>query len=134
MRVFITSWFANAITLYLVARLVPAITIVDLLPPGGGIITQKGLITVLVGSLILGILNACLYPLLKLISLPLTCLTLGLFSFVVTGVVFYLAVSFTPGMSVNGFWWAVLGGVLFGIINSIISGLLGVNRLENERE
>lgn len=132
MRVFITSWLANSITLYLVARLLPGITIDNLVPPGGGIITQQGLIHVLVGALILGALNSCVGPVLRLLSLPLTCLTLGLFSFIINGIVFNLGVWLTPGLTVKSFWWAVGGGTLFGIINSMVNGLLGVHKDQDE--
>lgn len=128
LRVFFASWLANAIALYIVARFIPGIRIENLVPEGGGFITATGIVSILIGSLVLSILNAVLRPVLNFLSLPLTCLTLGLFSFVITGVVFYLGAMFTPGMHVQGFGWAILGGVGFGILNSIISGLLGVKK------
>ncbi len=133
MRVLIVSWIVNAIALYLLARFLPGITIDNLVPPEGGFITQQGLIHVLVGALVLGVFNAVLKPILNFFSFPLTCLTLGLFSLVVTGFVFYLGVLITPGLHVANFWWAIIGGVLFGVLNSIIGGLLGVDK-ENEEE
>jgi putative membrane protein len=133
MRVLLASWFCNAVTLYILARLLPdKITVTNLTAGNTVFITQEGLITVLVGALILGVLNAVLKPLISLLSLPVTCLTLGLFSFVVTGIVFYIAVSLTPGMAVASFGWAILGGALFGFVNSMISGLLGVDKKRDE--
>ncbi|MCE1245251.1 MAG: phage holin family protein [Firmicutes bacterium] len=133
MRVLLASWFCNALTLYILGRLLPdKIIIKHLVPAGGGFISTEGLVTVLVGALILGILNAVLKPVISLLSLPVTCLTLGLFSFVVTGIVFYIAASITPGMAVANFWWAILGGALFGFLNSIISGLLGVDKKKED--
>jgi len=130
MRVFFASWCVNSLCLYILAR-VSVIKIHNLVPPDG-FITKHGLITILVGGLVIGLFNAVLKPVLSFLSLPLTCLTLGLFTFVVTGVVFYLTVVVTPGMEIINFWWAILGGVLFGIMNSLISGLLGIKKDEDK--
>lgn len=130
MKVFFASWFANAIALYILARFLPGINIDNLVPPGGGIITWAGFIHVMVGALILGFFNSVVKPILNIFALPLTCLTLGLFVFVVTGVVFYLGALLTPGLHVASFWWAIIGGVLFGILNSIIGGMLGAEEEE----
>lgn len=129
MKVFFASWLVNAFTLYIIARILPGINIANLAPPSG-FISQQGLITVLIGGLVIGFFNSFMGPILRLISLPLTCLTLGLFSFIISGLIFYLAVLLTPNMTVQSFWWAVAGGVLFGILNSILSGLFGVKEKE----
>jgi putative membrane protein len=128
MWIFLASWFANCLALYILARFLPGIKVDNLIPQDGGFITQQGFITLLIGSAILGFLNSCISPILKFLSIPLTCLTLGLFSFVITGLIFYIAAHVTPGMHVANFWWAMLGGVLFGVLNSMISGFLGVKK------
>jgi putative membrane protein len=128
MRLFIASWFVNSLALYLVARFLPGIRIQNLLPSDGGFITQQGLISVLLGGLIIGVFNAILFPILNFLSLPLRLLTLGLFSFIVSGTVFALASLFIPGMHIAGFWWAVGGSMLFGFLNSLMSGILGIGR------
>lgn len=133
MGVFFASWLVNMLCLYILARFVPGITI-DNLYTSGVFITQQGFFCVAIGGLIMGFFNSVIRPVLKFISFPLTCLTLGLFSFVVTGLVFYVAAMFIPGMHVANFWWAILGGVLFGILNSVISGLLGVDKDEDGRK
>ena len=125
MRIFILSWLANAVALYLVARFIPGISI-DNMVPADGLITSFGLKAILIGGLVMGILNAILRPLLAILTLPLSCLTLGLFYFVITGFVFFIGAKLTPGMHLSSFWMAILGSVLFGILNSIIGGLLGV--------
>ena len=131
MGVFLASWLINALTLYLLARFLPGITIDNLVPPNG-VITNSGLIAVLIGGLIMGFLNSVIKPILQLLSLPLTCLTLGLFTFVISGLVFSLAALFTPGMHVASFWWSIAGGVLFGILNSILSGIFGIKKQRKE--
>lgn len=127
MSYFITSWLINALSLYIVARILPGINIANLSNPTA-FITKQGLISCIIGGFILGLFNSCLKPILKFLALPLTCLTLGLFTFVITGFIFYLTSKLTPGMSVDSFWWAMGGGVVFGILNSLLSGLFGVHR------
>ena len=70
--------------------------------------------------LILGLLNAFVRPLLILLTLPITVLTLGLFLIVINVLIIMLAASFLPGVHIDGFWWALL----FGILLSILSGIL----------
>ncbi|MCD4783571.1 MAG: phage holin family protein [Candidatus Eremiobacteraeota bacterium] len=127
MQVFFASWLVSSITLYIIARILPGINIQHLYT-ANSLITTQGAITCIIGGLVMGVFNAVLKPILNFFSLPLTCLTLGLFSFVVTGIVFYLAAMVIPHMQVASIWWAILGGMLFGIINSLISGLLGIRR------
>lgn len=79
------------------------------------------------GGLILAILNVLIKPVLQLISLPVTILTLGFFSLVVNGIVFALAAVLTPNFSVAGLGSAILASILFSILNVIIGGALGEN-------
>ena len=130
MGVLFASWLVNAVTLYILARFLPGINIANLVPPDG-FITHAGMKTVLIGGLVIGIFNSIIRPVLKFLCIPLTCLTLGLFSFVISGIVFYLAVWLTPGMTVANFWWAIIGGVCFGVLNSVLSGLLGIKKDED---
>ena len=131
MRILLASWFANAVTLYILARFLPGINILNLYS-SNSFITNMGIKTVLIGGLVIGIFNTILRPVLKFLCIPLTCLTLGLFSFVISGAIFYLAVLLTPGMTVASFWWAIIGGVCFGILNSMLSGLLGISKDEEK--
>ncbi|MFP4497848.1 MAG: phage holin family protein [Vulcanimicrobiota bacterium] len=133
MKVLLSAWVVNFITLYIVARLIPGIEIENLVPHDGFITTQGATIC-LIGAAIIGIFNALLKPVLNFFSLPLTCLTLGLFTFVVTGFVFWLASLVTPGFTVHGFGSAILGGVIFGVLNSLIGGLLGVEKEEKKND
>lgn len=78
----------------------------------------------LVFAVVLGILNAILKPLLSFIGLPLTVMTLGLFSLVINAVVVMVAAYFVKGMEVEGFWWAMLFSIVLSFITSVLSGLL----------
>jgi len=71
----------------------------------------------LVGALVLGFVNAVIRPIMALLTLPLTIVTLGLFYLVVNGLAFALAALLVPGFSVEGFWWAVLGALCVSIIS-----------------
>lgn len=98
----------NAVALFAVVRLVPGISV-------------AGTGNLVISSLILGLLNAVLRPIISFFSLPVTILTLGLFTFVVNGIVFAIAAWVVPGFSVAGFGSAMLGALLFSIISFVLS-------------
>ncbi|HEU4793702.1 MAG TPA: phage holin family protein [Nitrolancea sp.] len=75
--------------------------------------------SIIIFAIILGLLNAVLRPLLQLITFPLSCLTLGLFAFVVNALVFYLAARLSVGVEMT-----VLGALIGSIAVSILTGLL----------
>ena len=66
--------------------------------------------TALIAALVLGLINTLIRPLLVLLTLPVTILTLGLFIFVINGLLFWAVGSFMPGFHVGGFWSGVLVG------------------------
>lgn len=76
----------------------------------------------LLGAAVLGFLNATLGAFLKLLTMPLNCLTLGLFSLIVNGAVLYLASQFEFGFAARGFWPSVAAAFII----SIVSGILGI--------
>jgi putative membrane protein len=76
--------------------------------------------TLVIASLILGFINAVVRPILTLLTLPITILTLGLFYLLVNGFTFFLASKVVPGFEVAGFWWAVLGALVMSVISSFI--------------
>jgi putative membrane protein len=76
--------------------------------------------TLAVAALILGFLNAVVRPILTILTLPITIVTLGLFYLLVNGFTFFLASKIVPGFEVAGFWWAVLGALLVSVISSFI--------------
>jgi len=70
-----------------------------------------------VAALVLGVVNAVIRPLLVLLTLPITVLTLGLFYLVINGAAFALAALVVPGFSVGGFGWAILGALLVSVFS-----------------
>ena len=85
------AWLINALALIAVAYLLPSITIASFW-------------SALSAALILGLVNAVIRPVLILLTLPVTVVTLGLFIFVINGLLFWLAGSFIDGFVVGGFW------------------------------
>ena len=78
----------------------------------------------LVAALVLGFINALIRPVLVLLTLPVTLLTLGLFIFVVNGLLFWFVGSFVRGFTVDGFWTAVFGAIVYSIISWALSALV----------
>ena len=107
---FLLVWLVNTLALVAVAYLMPSITI-----------TSFG--SALFAALVLGLVNAVIRPLLILLTLPATILTLGLFIFVINGLLFWLVGSFVPGFIVHGFWAGFVGAILFSIVSWLLSAL-----------
>jgi putative membrane protein len=76
--------------------------------------------TLAIAALILGFINAVVRPILTILTLPITIVTLGLFYLLVNGFTFFLASKIVPGFEVDGFWWAVLGALVMSVISSFI--------------
>ena len=75
-------------------------------------------------AIVLGLLNLIVRPILSLLSLPITILTLGLFSLVINALIILLADKFTEGINVDGFWWALIFSVALSVITSILEKIL----------
>jgi putative membrane protein len=101
----------NAIALYVTTLIVPGITF------------HGSLLTLFLAGLLLGVFNLIVRPIAMLIALPLVILTLGLFYFVLNGLLLWLAAAFLPGYSVNGLIPGILGALVMGIANWILHGL-----------
>jgi putative membrane protein len=104
-------WLINALALMAVAYLMPSITV-------------SSFAAALVAALVLGLINAVVRPLLILLTLPVTILTLGLFIFVLNGLLFWMVGSWLEGFGVGGFWAAVFGAILFSIVSWALSALV----------
>src|SRR5215831_10585389 len=77
----------------------------------------------LVAGAILGFVNAIVRPILFLLTLPLTLITLGLFIFVLNALCLALTAALVPGFTIDGFWWAVLGAFLVSVVSWILNGI-----------
>lgn len=96
----------NALGLLLIANYVPGITV-------------DSIYTAIIAAVILGILNAVLKPILIVLTLPITLVTLGLFALVINAALFLFAASFIEGFAVASFWYALLGSLLMSIVSTI---------------
>ena len=104
-------WLINALALMAVAYLMPSIQV-----------SSFG--AALVAALVLGLVNAVVRPILVLLTLPVTILTLGLFIFVLNGLLFWMVGSWLQGFEVAGFWPAVFGALLFSLVSWLLSALV----------
>jgi len=104
-------WLINALALMAVAYLLPGIAV-------------ESFVTALVAALVLGLVNAVIRPVLVLLTLPATVLTLGLFIFVINGLLFWFVGSFISGFVVAGFWWGVFGAIVYSLVSWALSALL----------
>ena len=107
----IARWIINAAALLLVAYLYPGVSV-------------ESFLAAAIAALVLGLVNAVIRPILILLTLPVTLLTLGLFLFVINALMFWLVAEIVPGFKVSGFMAALLGSILYSVITLITSWLL----------
>jgi putative membrane protein len=93
-----------------------------------GIHVPHDLPTLVVGGIVLGLVNLIVRPLVMLLSVPLLIVTLGLFYFVVNGLLLYLASLFIRGYRIDGVIPAIIGALVLGIVNWAVNALLGGNK------
>ncbi len=82
-----------------------------------------GFVSALIFAVVLGVLNLIVTPILKILGLPLTIITLGLFSLVINALVILLADKFIDGMTIDGFWWAFIFSIALSLITSLLNGI-----------
>jgi putative membrane protein len=111
MRNLLLRWISSACALWLTSGLFAGIRIDGALP-------------LLAAALMLGILNALVRPVLLLLTLPLTIVTLGLFVFIVNAIILKMAAFLVPGVVVQGFWTAVFGAILLSLFNIILNAFI----------
>ena len=107
----IARWIVNAAALLLVAYLYPRVTVATFW-------------AAMLAALVLGLVNALIRPLLVLLTLPVTVLTLGLFLFVINALMFWLVAEIVSGFQVTGFVAALVGSLLYSLITLVTSWLL----------
>ena len=84
----------------------------------------EGFLAALVAAFLLGIVNTIIKPILVLLTLPLTILTLGLFLLVINGLMLWLVSALVSGFHVSGFWGAVFGSNLISLVSWLLSRFL----------
>lgn len=110
MRLIIT-WIINAVALLALPYIFSSINV-------------DSFLTAIVVAIVLGFVNAIIRPILVILTLPATILTLGLFIFVINGLLFWAVGSFVPSFHVGGFWSGVFGAIVYSIISWALSAIL----------
>lgn len=104
-------WLLNALALLAVAYLMPSIHV-------------SGFGGALIAAAVIGLVNMLIRPLLVLLTLPVTVLTLGLFILVINGLLFFLVGSILKNFEVASLWSGILGALLYSIISWVLTALL----------
>jgi putative membrane protein len=105
------AWLINTVALFAVSYLMRSVQV-------------DNLTAALIAALVLGLVNTLIRPVLVLLTLPVTLVTLGLFIFVINGLMFWAVAHLVGGFQVAGFWSAVGGALLYSIISWALSALL----------
>ncbi|MBI2817756.1 MAG: phage holin family protein [Acidobacteria bacterium] len=104
-------WVLSAVALMIVAHVVP-----------GFMVTGFG--TALVASVLIGLINGTLGLILKILTLPLTILSFGLFWFVINALMLKFAALLVGGFEIRGFWPALIGSLVLSVLNFIVRAML----------
>ena len=101
-------WALNALALFAVANIVPGVRV-------------DGYLAALLAAFVLGFVNTLIRPVVFILTLPITLVTLGLFTFAINGFLFWLVGSVLKGFVVDSFWHGVMGAVLYSIFSWALS-------------
>ncbi len=112
MRNALLHWILSAIAIWLVSQIVP-----------GFVVT--GAAAALIAALVIGFINGTLGFVLKIVTFPLTVMTLGLFWLVINAVMIQLASMIIPGFTIESFLAAFLGGIVLGLVNMVLGLFTG---------
>ncbi len=103
-------WFLRALAIMITAYLLPGIVL-------------KSFFVALIVAVVLGIFNTILKPILIILTLPITILTLGLFTLVINAGMIMLTSKFVDGFYVQSFWWALLFSLILSLVNAILHAI-----------
>ncbi|MBW4611749.1 MAG: phage holin family protein [Desmonostoc vinosum HA7617-LM4] len=112
---FLLTWLGTAVALLITAKIVSGFVVNDI-------------VIALVAAVVIGLVNAFIRPVLRILTFPITLLTFGLFTFVINALTLWLASALTPGsgFEIKGFVPALLGSIVLAIVSSIINYFLRV--------
>ncbi len=103
----IINWALSAVAILVAAYLLPGVSV-------------SGFLAALILAVVLGAINMILRPILVVLTLPITVVTLGLFVLVINALLVMLASYIVPGFTVAGFWSALLFGIVLAIVNWVL--------------
>ena len=107
----VVVWLIHTIALLGVAYLMSSVTI-------------QSFSAALIAAALIGIANTVMRPILVLLTLPVTVLTLGLFLFVINGIIFLAIAHLVPGFQIAGIWSAIGAAIVYSIISFLLSALI----------
>ena len=105
---FLINWLLSGLAIVITAYLLPGVHL-------------SGIKAALLTAIVLGLINAVIKPVLKLLTLPLTIMTLGLFSLVINARLIILTARLVPGFQVQGFLWALAFSLVLALVNWVLS-------------
>lgn len=115
------KWLLNAISLMIVAYL---------LRPGFYV---RDFLSALIAAAVIGFINATLGSIVKVLTFPITIITLGLFLIVINAIMLKIAAFFVPGFKVQSWFYAIVGAILLSLVSSFLNWLAGTKRKERDR-
>lgn len=104
----LVRWILNTLALFLVVTIVPGFT-------------YRGWLSLAIAAAVLGLLNAIVRPILFVLTLPITVITLGLFLLVLNAIMLELTAWLVPGFGIEGFGWAILGALVLSVVSMVTS-------------
>ena len=127
MQIFV-RWAIGAVALYITVMIAERLKLHLAVDPG-----LPGVIASVIAVAVLSVVNAVIRPIVKLLALPITCLTLGLFSFVINACMFWLVFALVPGFHVKGFLAPLFASVVMSVINGVLSSLIVSDKEKEKR-
>ena len=118
-KAFLQRWFVTTLGVLVAAALVDEMR-------------TDGAVPLLAASLLLGVLNAFLRPILLIAALPLVIVTLGLFTFVINALLLYFVAYLVKGFYVPDFWTALKGAIIISIVSLFANMMMGKKRIVTE--
>lgn len=109
---FLITWLITAVSLLITAYFIPGFRV-------------DGFVAAAIAAVAIGLANAIVRPILFILTLPITLLTLGLFSFVLNAFTIWLASAFSPGFHIDGFITALIGSLVLSVVSGILHFFLG---------
>ena len=107
---FLINLLINGLAVYITAHVLPGVSV-------------DSFVTAIIVSVVLALVNTFIKPILFILTLPATILTLGLFTLVINALMVFLVATFVPGFHVNGFWSALFFSLILSLVGWVLRGL-----------
>lgn len=104
---YVINWLVMTLAFFISAQIIPGVKV-------------DSFFAAFIASLVLGVINTVLRPILLILTLPINIFTLGLFTLVINALLVLLASNLVEGFKVNGFWWALLFSLVMSIVQSAL--------------